>query len=171
MCLLLISVKNNGPEVVKLAEIAKKYRVFKTCACTDQNFQTKGHRDLVIGSNERSQSVDVPFENFGQKHPTGSCQIGQNIQKIASTKVIETWLQAQMKALGPQMCLLTISVKNTRPEIVKLAKIAKNNGFSRVVRDRTFERKVIKTSDILENDFGGVGACSWSLNTCKNELN
>ena len=66
------------------------------------------------------------------------------------------------------MCLLTILVKNTRPEIVKLAKIAKNSGFSRLelVRDRTFERKVMETSEILENDFGGVGACSCSLNTC-----
>ena len=66
------------------------------------------------------------------------------------------------------MCLLTISVKNTRPEVVKFAKIANNIGFSRLelVRDRTFERKVIETSEILENDFGGVGACSCSLNTC-----
>ena len=66
------------------------------------------------------------------------------------------------------MCLLTISVKNTRPEVVKLAKIAKYSGFSRLVlvRARTFERKVIETSEILENDFGGVGACSCSLNTC-----
>ena len=66
------------------------------------------------------------------------------------------------------MCLLTVSVKNTRPEVVKLAKIAKNIGFSRLelVRVRTFERKVIDTSKILENDFGGVGACSCSLNTC-----
>ena len=61
------------------------------------------------------------------------------------------------------MCLLTISVKNTQPEVVKLAK---NSGFSRLVRDRTFERKVIETSEILENDFGGFGACSCSLNTC-----
>ena len=66
------------------------------------------------------------------------------------------------------MCLLTISVKNTRPEIVKLAKIAINSRFSRLelVWDRTFERKVMETSEILENDFGGVGACSCSLNTC-----
>ena len=34
-------------------------------------------RDLVIGSNERSWSVDVPFDHFGQKHPTGSGQSGQ----------------------------------------------------------------------------------------------
>ena len=61
-----------------------------------------------------------------------------------------------------------VSVKNTRPEVVKLAKIAKYIGFSRLglVRARTFERKVIETSEILENDFGGVGACSCSLNTC-----
>ena len=66
------------------------------------------------------------------------------------------------------MCLLTISVKNTRTEAVKLAKIAKNSGFSRLelARASTFERKVIETSEILENDFGGVGACSCSLNTC-----
>ena len=56
-------------------------------------------------------------------------------------KVIETWLQAQMKGLGPQICLLTISVKNTPPEVVKLAKIAQNSGFSglELVRARTFE--------------------------------
>ena len=86
---------------------------------------------MVIGSNERSESVDVPFDHFGQKH-------------------------------------LTISVKNTRPEVVKLAKISKNSGFSRlkIVRARTFEQKVIETSEILEKDFGGVGACSCSLNTC-----
>ena len=66
------------------------------------------------------------------------------------------------------MSLLTISVKTTRPEGVKLAKIAKASGFSRLelVRARTFERMVIETSEILENDFGGVGACSCSLNTC-----
>ena len=29
-----------------------------------------------------------------------------------------------MKGLGPQICLLTISVKNTLPEVVKLTKIA-----------------------------------------------
>ena len=66
------------------------------------------------------------------------------------------------------MCLLTISVKSIRPEVVKLAKIAKYISFSRLelVRARTFERKVIETSKILENNFGGVGACSCSLNTC-----
>ena len=66
------------------------------------------------------------------------------------------------------MCLLTISVKNDPPEMVKLAKIAQNSGFSKLelVRDRTFKRKVMETSEILENDFGGVGACSCSLNTC-----
>ena len=60
----------------------------------------EGHIDLVICSNERSWSVDVPFD---------------------------------------------LSVKNTRPEVVKLAKMAQNSGFSRLelVRARTFERKVI----------------------------
>ena len=38
----------------------------------------EGHRDLVIGSNERSWFVDVPFDHFGQKHPTGSCKIDQS---------------------------------------------------------------------------------------------
>ena len=33
-----------------------------------------------------------------------------------------------MKGLGPWMCLLTISVKNTQPEVVELAK---NSGFHR----------------------------------------
>ena len=55
---------------------------------------------------------------------------------------------------------LTISVKNTRPEVVKLAKITKIQDLYGI------ERKVIETSEILENDFGGVGACSYSLNTC-----
>ena len=66
------------------------------------------------------------------------------------------------------MCLLTISVKKKRQEVVKLAKISKNSGFLRLelVPDRTVEWKVIDTSEILENDFGGVGACSCSLNTC-----
>ena len=52
--------------------------------------------------------------------------------------------------------------------MVKLAKIAQNSGFSglELVRARTFERKVIESSEILENDFGGVEACSCSLNTC-----
>ena len=56
----------------------------------------EGHRDLVISSNERSWSVDVPFGHFGQNHP---------------------------------------------PEVVKMAKIAQNSGFSRLelVRARTFE--------------------------------
>ena len=78
---------------------------------------------MFIGSNERSWSLDVPFDHFGQ---------------------------------------------NARPEVVKLAKIAINSGFSilELERARTFERKVIETSEILENDFGGVGACSCSLNTC-----
>ena len=92
------------------------------------------------------------------------------------------------------MCLLSISVKNTLPKVVKLDKIAvfiENifksaitiplrvwgrlgparvsqilPCFSRLVRDRNFEWKVKETSEILENDFGGVGACSCSLNTC-----
>ena len=61
----------------------------------------EGHRDLVIGSNESSSSVDVPFNHFGQKHPTGSCKIGQNSvflrlelvrARTFEWKVIETWL-------------------------------------------------------------------------------
>ena len=41
------------------------------------------------------------------------------------------------------MCLLTISVKNTLPEVVKLAKISQNSGFSRLalVRAREFDQK------------------------------
>ena len=138
-----------------------------------------------------SWSVDVPFLTISVKNTRPE---GVKLAKIAKNsgfsrlelvrartferKVIETWLQAQMKCLGPQMCLLTISVKNTRPEGVKFAKIAKTmslyglellNGRSQrleLVRARTFERKVIETTEILENDFGGVGACSCSLNTC-----
>ena len=61
-----------------------------------------GEQFLATGSNERSWSVDVPFDHFGQ---------------------------------------------NTLPEMVNLAKIAQNSGFSRLklVRARTFERKVIET--------------------------
>ena len=29
------------------------------------------------------RNMDVSFDHFGQKYPTGSCQIGQNSQKIA----------------------------------------------------------------------------------------
>ena len=39
-------------------------------------------------------------------------------------KVIETWLQAQMKCLGPQMCFLTISVKNPDRKLSNWPKIA-----------------------------------------------
>ena len=65
----------------------------------------EGHRDFVMGLNERYLSVDVPFDHFGQKHPTGSCKVGQNIKKkhvfsrlelvrarTFEQKVIETWL-------------------------------------------------------------------------------
>ena len=69
------------------------------------------------------------------------------------------------------MCLLTISVENTRSKVLKLARIAKNSGFSRLVLDSTFERKVIETTEILENNFGGVGACSCSLNSCLCQYN
>ena len=37
---------------------------------------------MVIGSNERSWSVDLPFGPFGQKHPTRSCQIFHFIENI-----------------------------------------------------------------------------------------
>ena len=67
------------------------------------------------------------------------------------------------RGLGTYMCLLSISVKNTRPEVVKLTKIAKIAVFQDLYG---IERKVIESSEILENDFGGVGACSCSLNTC-----
>ena len=52
-----------------------------------------------------------------------------------------------------------ILVKHTRPEVVKLAKIAKNSGFSRLelVRAITFERKVVvklpKIAVFIENIF------------------
>ena len=61
--------------------------------------------------------------------------------KTFEWKVIETWLQAQMKGISPQMCLLTILVKNTLPEVVKLAKNSPKQLFSRLelVRVRTFE--------------------------------
>ena len=64
----------------------------------------EGYRDLVIGSNERSWSVDVPFDHFGQKHPTGSGQLVKIAQnsgflrlelvraRTFERKVIETWL-------------------------------------------------------------------------------
>ena len=40
--------------------------VHHTFFCTCQNFRTEDHRDLVIGSNERSWFLDVPFDHFGQ---------------------------------------------------------------------------------------------------------
>ena len=49
-------------------------------------------------------------------------------------------------------------VKNTRPEVVKLVKIAKIAVFQDL---NGIERNVIETSEILENE-----ACSCSLNTC-----
>ena len=57
---------------------------------------------MVIGSNERSWSVDVPFDHFGQNHPIGSRKSGQNSHKKA------VW---------------SVDVPlDTRPEVVKLAK-------------------------------------------------
>ena len=41
-----------------------------------------GHRDLVISSNERSWSVDVPSDHVGQKHPTESQKIAVFIENI-----------------------------------------------------------------------------------------
>ena len=72
---------------------------------------------MVIGSNERSWPVDVPFDHFGQKHPTGSGQIGQNSgfprfelvwARTFERKVIETWLYAQMKGLV--VCELRVEI-------------------------------------------------------------
>ena len=75
---------------------------------------------MVIGLNERSCSVEVPFDHFSQKHSTRSCRICQNSgvlrlelvrDRTFERKVIETWFKAQMKGLGPYMCRLAISVK------------------------------------------------------------
>ena len=91
---------------------------------------------MIIGSNGRSWSLDVPFDHFGQKHPTGSCEIGQNSQiyrfsrlklvraRTFERKVKETWLYAQIKGLCPYICIFTISVKKTLPDFVKLPLVA-----------------------------------------------
>ena len=81
MCLLTISVKNTRPDVVKLAKIAINSEFSRLEIVRARTFERKVIRDLLKGSNERSWSVDVPFDHFGQKLPTGSCQIGQNVQK------------------------------------------------------------------------------------------
>ena len=81
MCQLIISVKNTLPEVVKLAKISQNSGFSRLELVRARTFLTEGPRDLIICSNERSWSVDVPFDHFGQKHPTGSCQIGQNSHK------------------------------------------------------------------------------------------
>ena len=75
----------------------------------------KGLRDLVIDSNDRSLSANVPFDHFGKK--------------------------------------------KTRPEVVKLAKMAQNSDFLRLelVWARTFEWKVIETW--LYAQMKGLGRC------------
>ena len=101
MCLLTISVKNTPPEVVKLAKIAQNSGFSRLWLVQARTFERKVI-DLVIGSNERFWSVDVPFGHFS---------------------------------------------RNPLPEVVKLAKLAQNSGFSRpeLVRARNVERKVIDT--------------------------
>ena len=46
-----------------------------------------------------------------------------------------------MKGIGPENVPFDYFGQNTRSEVVKLAKIVKNSGFSRLARDRTFEKK------------------------------
>ena len=82
MCLLAISVKLTRLEVVKWAKIAINSGFLRLELVRARTFEQKGHRDLVIGSNERSWSIDVPFGHFGQKHPTRSCQIDK-LSKLA----------------------------------------------------------------------------------------
>ena len=62
-----------------------------------------------------------------------------------------------MKGLGLYMCLLTTSVKNTRPEVIILAKRA-------VFIENIF--KIYKKQ--TPSSLGAVGACSCITNTCEN---
>ena len=51
---------------------------------------------MVIGSNERFWSVDVPFYHFGKKHPTGSTTLAINLQsEVLSVYLFEKdeWLR------------------------------------------------------------------------------
>ena len=43
---------------------------------------------LVIGSNERSRRVDVPFDSFGQIWPTSGGEMGQNCRKSGFSKLV-----------------------------------------------------------------------------------
>ena len=36
---------------------------------------------MIIGSNERSRRIDVPFDKFGQNRPPEMAEFGQNIQQ------------------------------------------------------------------------------------------
>ena len=69
--------QNTLPEVVKLTKIAQNSGFSRHELVRARTFERKGLRDLVIGSNERSWSIDMPFDHLDQQHPTGSCQIGQ----------------------------------------------------------------------------------------------
>ena len=67
---------------------------------------------MVIGLNERSRCVDVPFDVVSQIRSPEMVELGQNVKKqrfskyelvwarTFERKVIETWLQAQMEDLG-----------------------------------------------------------------------
>ena len=63
----------------------------------------EGHRELVIGSNERSWSVDVPFDHFSQKHPT------ENWPKIES-KSTKTHTPSSLGAVGACSCFTNTSL-------------------------------------------------------------
>ena len=68
---------------------------------------------MIIGSNERSWSVDVPFDHFSQNTPPEVVKLAKIAQnsgfprlelvraRTFERKVIEIWLSAQMKGLGP----------------------------------------------------------------------
>ena len=65
----------------KIGRNIQKIAVFQDLSLYALELLTEGHRGLVIGSNERDWSVDVPFDHFGQIHPIGSCKISLNSQK------------------------------------------------------------------------------------------
>ena len=86
---------------------------------------------MVIGANERSWSVDVPFDHFGQKHSTRSGQIGQkggfhrkyilNLQKpiplrvwgrlgpVRVSQILPCFLRVNFEALWVKSCSVHIA--------------------------------------------------------------
>ena len=65
-------------------------------SCPGHISETIQRRDLKLGSNERSQLLDVPFGPFDQIRPTGSTQRGPNWPKfqvsgLARAQILQLW--------------------------------------------------------------------------------